>query len=372
MKVKQIKMKKVLIIATIGGFLPVSEINNAKLLLEMGYEVHYAANMTNRIYEFEEQKLVDMGIVIHQVDFSKNPFRFIQLGKCVKKVRHIIEEEQINMVHCHTPVGGVVGRLAAHLAKKQQPYVIYTAHGFHFYKGAPILNWILYYPVEYLLSRLTDCLVTINKEDYERAKKMRCKKCVQIPGVGINLERFRTDKRNENDKFRIISIGELNKNKNHSTVIKAIKKLNDEDIIYEIYGNGSGKEALEKLIRSCGLESQVFLKGFAIDIEKPLRESDCCVFPSFREGLGLASLEAMACGVPLIVADNRGTREYAQHEVNCLVCEPDNVEQFAEAINYIKNDPMLVKHLVSHAYETVKIFSVEKSTEIMRDVYENI
>lgn len=364
--------KKVLIIATIGGFLPVTEIHNVKLLLESGYEVHYAANLQNRIYEFKEQELLDLGIVLHQVDFSKDPFRFIQLGKCIRKVCKIIESEQISLVHCHTPVGGVAGRIASHLARTSNPYVIYTAHGFHFYKGAPALNWILYYPVEYLLSVWTDCMVTINREDYAFAKKMLCKKCVQIPGVGIDLKRFYPKKSRENKKFQIISVGELNENKNHSTVIKAIKMLKDNDIVYEIYGNGPEEKKLEHLIYSCNLESQVFLKGFVMDIENPLRKSDCCVFPSFREGLGLAALEAMACGVPLIAADNRGTREFAQHGINCLICEPGNAEQFAMAIYQIKENPVLAEKLTEHAYETVQNFSVEKSTEIMRKVYERI
>ena len=351
-------MKKALIIATIGGFLPVSEINNAILLQELGFEVHYAANMTNRIYEFEEQELIDKGIKLHHVEFSKNPFNMIKLTKCIKNVKKIIEDEQIQVVHCHTPVAGVAGRIAAHfskivfsnnrndqiktkVSKKCRPYVIYTAHGFHFYKGAPVFNWICYYPVEYLLSAWTDCLITINQEDEKRAKKMRCKRCVKIPGVGIDLNRFspvkntqqirseskdrewiqqkKTNLENmEIEKFHIISVGELNKNKNHRIVIEAMALLKDKTITYEIYGNGNGKHQLETYIRFSGLESQVHLRGFDMEIEKQLQQADCCIFPSFREGLGLAALEAMACKVPLIVSDNRGVREFAEHNKNCI------------------------------------------------------
>ncbi len=384
-------MKKALIVATIGGFLPVSEINNATLLQKLGFEVHYAANMKNRIYEFDEQKLIDRGILLHHVDFSKNPFDFMKLAKCIKKVRKIIEKEQIEVVHCHTPVGGVVGRIAASLSKVRfstksngqtrisfsikfhRPYIIYTAHGFHFYKGAPVLNWICYYPVEYLLSGLTDCLITINQEDYKRAKKMLCKTCVQIPGVGINLNRFLPVKKTEKSKkFRIISVGELNKNKNHSIVIRAMALLKDNDITYEIYGNGSGKKQLEECIRCNHLDSQVHLMGFDMQIEKRLSQADCFIFPSFREGLGLAALEAMACKIPLIVSDNRGVREFAEHEKNCIVCKPDDVQQFAEAIFRIKNDKAFAKMLTEHAYETVQKFSVEESTKVMRMVYEKL
>ena len=195
---------------------------------------------------------------------------------------------------------------------------------------------------------------------------------MRIPGVGINLERFQPIERDEHKEFRIISVGELNKNKNHSTVIKAIASLQDADIRYSIYGNGSLKEELEEMIRMYGLENQVELKGFHTHIEEPLAESDCCIFPSFREGLGLAALEAMACKVPLIVADNRGTREFAHHEENCLVCEPDSVEQFANAIRRMKEDMVFAEKMAEQALQTVQNFSVDKTRERMRSVYEEL
>lgn len=372
-------MKKVLIVATIGGFLPVSEINNARLLQELGFQVHYAANMQNKIYEYDEQKLVDMGIVLHHVEFSKNPFRFGKLFQSTKAVQRIIEEQQIEVVHCHTPVGGVAGRLASWMAKKR-PKVIYTAHGFHFYKGASLLNWLLYYPVEYLLSNITDCIVTINQEDYKQAQKMCCKHVIQIPGVGIDFKRFHPKKKTaclkqkEGSKkiFRIISIGELNENKNHRTVIEAIASLQDADIVYEIYGNGPLKEELQKLIKKLKLETQVFLREFEIEIENKIIDADSCIFPSFREGLGLAGLEAMACGIPLIASDNRGTREYMQHDINGIICRPDDVTGFAKAILRIKNDKAFAERIAEEGLQTVKKFSVEESTNIMRRLYETL
>lgn len=372
--------KKALIIATIGGFLSVTEINNARLLQKLGFEVHYAANRKLRNYEFEEQELIDMGIVLHQVDFSKNPFDFAKLGKCIKELKRLIDKEKFDVIHCHTPVGGVAGRMAAYISKigkQSSPYIMYTAHGFHFYNGAPVLNWIIYYPVEYLLSCLTDCLVTINQEDYERAKRMLCKNCVQIPGVGIDLRRFCPSEKVYREKigtekFRIISVGELNKNKNHSIVIQALALLQDKDITYEIYGNGPFKEALEANIRHYGLETQVSLKGFHMHIEEVLLQADCCIFPSIREGLGLAALEAMACKIPLIVSDNRGVREFAEHGKNCIVCQHNNAKQFAEAILHIKRDKVFAKGLTEYAYETVQKFSVQESTKVMRNVYEKI
>ena len=365
-------MKRALIVATIGGFLPVSEINNARLLQNQGYEVHYAANMKNRIYEYDEQKLIDEGVILHHVEFSKNPFHFGRLWQSIKNVKEIIKECNIQVVHCHTPVGGVVGRLASYFTKRHRPKVIYTAHGFHFYKGAPLLIWLLYYPVEYLLSKITACIVTINQEDYRRAQKMCSDRVIQIPGVGIDLERFCPKKKTENSNFYIISMGELNKNKNHSTIIKALALLRDPNIYYEIYGNGPLKDELQEMIKAYGLERQIFLRGFEIEMEKKLVDADCCIFPSIREGLGLAALEAMACGIPLIASDNRGTREYMQHNINGIVCDPKDVEAFARAIVRIKTNKAFARRITENGLKTVQNFSVDKSTEIMRELYETL
>jgi len=365
-------MRKALIVATIGGFLPVSEINNARLLQELGFEVHYAANMKNRIYEYDEQKLIDEGFILHHVEFSKNPFHFKRLIESIQEVKEIIKEFKIEVVHCHTPVGGVVGRLSSWLVEENRPKVVYTAHGFHFYKGAPFLNWLLYYPVEYFLSGITDCLVTINEEDFQRAQKMHAKQVIHIPGVGIDLKRFSPKKKEVHNNFYIISMGELNKNKNHSTVIKALALLRDNSIQYEIYGNGPDWDGLQKMIKDYQLEKQVFLRGFEIEIEKKLVDADCCIFPSYREGLGLAALEAMACGIPLIVSDNRGTREYMRHNINGLVCDPDDVEGFARAIVAIKSNPTFADSMAEEALQTVQAFSVEKSIRIMRALYETL
>lgn len=367
-------MKKALIVATIGGFLPVSEINNAQLLQSLGYEVHYAANFKNRIYDFDEEKLTQMGFVLHQVEFSKNPYHFRILIECIKTLKSIIQEERIQLVHCHNPVAGVAARIAAHICRKKDNSikVVYTAHGFHFYSGAPLRNWILYYPVEFLLSKWTDCLVTINVEDGKRAQKMLCKRSVSIPGVGIKLKRFKPQIKEQRDEFRVISVGELNENKNHSTVIRAIAQLNDEKITYDIYGNGALKEELKELSSSLKIENQVRLKGFCKEIEEPLAEADVLVFPSYREGLGLAALEAMACGVPVIAADNRGTREYMVHEKNGIVCNPSNVEEFASAIKRIKEHPIFALRLTEEALQTVQKFSTEETNKIMRKVYEEL
>lgn len=367
-------MKKALIIATVGGFLSKFETNDAKLLQEMGYEVHYASDFQNRIYDFDEQELKEDGYVLHHINMRKNPFRIISLIKAIVNVKKVIQQENIELIHCHTPVGGVVGRVASRVCKKKL-YVIYTAHGFHFYKGAPLLNWLLYYPVEYMLSKYTDCLITINQEDYKRSGRFLNKRNVWIPGVGIDVSRFRpgTEKNISPEQgFHLVSVGELNDNKNHKTVIKALEVLRDANIYYDIYGKGPGEAKLKKLIVEKGLEEQVRICGYHPRVEAILQQADCFVFPSLREGLGMAALEAMACGVPVIAADNRGTREYMEDGVNGIVCAPRKVLEFARAIQRIKEDENLRKELGSNAQTTVKKFTISENEKIMRRVYEKI
>lgn len=367
-------MKKVLIIATIGGFISRFELNNIKLLQEKGYEVHYAANFKKRIYDFSEEELREKGICLHHVEISKNPFRFIRLWTSIKEVKELICKEKIELIHCHTPVGGVIGRVAGHLCE-DRPYIIYTAHGFHFYKGAPMINWMLYYPVEYYLSKWTDCLVTINKEDYERAKTFPCKKVVRIPGTGVNTDKFfpkEKEIRENEDVFRIVSVGELNKNKNHQVVIQAIAKLREMNFTYEIYGNGSAKKQLEKLIHRHNLENKVYLKGFDSQIQNRLHNADCFIFSSIREGLGMSALEAMACGVAVIASDNRGTREYMRHNINGIVCKKNCASEYEKAIMQIYEDKGFRKNITKQALLTVQNFTQEACEQVMKRVYEEI
>lgn len=364
-------MKKSLIITTIGGFVSRFEMDDVHIMQQLGFEVHYASNFENRIYEFDKKEYIDNGIRLHQVEIDKNPYNIVALNRSLKDIIRIIKEEKIELIHCHTPVGGVLGRLAG---KRTGCKVIYTAHGFHFYTGAPVKNWLIYYPVEKALARYTDCLITINHADFEMAKKMHVKDYARIPGVGIDLKKFapREGYKRDDNCFRIVSVGELNRNKNHRVVIKAIKQLNDKNIQYYIYGKGKAKAELENMITENQLENQVHLCGYVNDTREVLKDADCFVFPSVREGLGMAALEAMACGVPLIVGDNRGTREYVNHGDNAFACDPDDIDSFAYYIKKIKDNPDLAEIMVEKGIKKVQWFSKERANLIMNQVYREI
>lgn len=381
--------KKALFVATVGGFVTQFEMGNVSLLQEMGYEVHSAANYKEPVYSVKEQDLKEKGVILHQVDMEKSPYMWKQNRRALGQLCSIIRNEKISLLHCHTPVGGLLGRLAAILCREEGPKVIYTAHGFHFYKGAPWVNWLFYYNVERILAHHTDILVTINEEDYGRAGRFHLREgggVYKIPGEGLHRDRFRpvSEERKqemrrllglEGDTFFFLSVGELSGNKNHREIIRLmpdiIERLKDRKILYGICGDGFYREELSELVEKMELQENVSLYGYQADIQNYLACADCLVFPSVREGLGMAALEAMAMGIPVIAADNRGTREYMRDGCNGYVCDVKNPKSFAEAIERIcRMQPEELAAMQAEGCITAEKFDVMSAAAVMGKVYE--
>lgn len=384
---ESISMKNALIVTTISGFLLKFEVDNVRILQDMGYTVHYAANGNEQGYLFSRERLKELGIVFHHIDIAKSPFMIQYNLRALKQLTQIIHREQIQLLHCHTPVGGLLGRLSAMLMKEWDVKVLYTAHGFHFYHGAPLLNNTLYYAVERLLAKATDALIVINHEDYDRALHFRLKKggkIYYIPGVGIDLQRFvpytETEKRAAREKhgvseeaFLILSVGELNENKNHEIVLKAVKKLkaNGNDVVYGICGDGFYREKLRRWIQDAKLTDSIILYGYCEHIQEYIGMADVILFPSKREGLGMAALEALAMGIPVIAASNRGTREYIRHGYNGYSCDWNDVEQFVKYIIRVqKMEPDGYREMSRLCRISAEPFDVKYTHEIMKNVYE--
>jgi glycosyltransferase involved in cell wall biosynthesis len=298
-------------------------------------------------------------------------------------VKKLVEKKNYDIVHCHSPIGGVICRLAANKLRKNGLRVIYTAHGFHFFKGAPLKNWLFYYPVEKYLSRYTDILITINQEDYERAKrKFKAKKIEYVPGVGIDINKFQNvavDKEKKRvelgiakEAYVMLSVGELNENKNHSTVIRALKRVNNPNITYMICGQGPLEEKLKDLIKGLDLSSQVKLLGYRSDIPEILKVSDLFVFPSHREGLGLAAIEAMASGLPIITSNIHGIKDYSIDGVTGYSCSPNDFKGFASAIKKIISNQEKTKDFVRYNKERVIEFSDDRVLERMDTIYNSL
>lgn len=375
--------KKALIVTTISGFVPQFAMNDVRILQSEGYEVHYASNFRNPIYSFDKKMLKEQGIILHQVDIFKSPIKLCRHLSAIKQLVNIIDTEKINLVHCHNPMGGVDGRYAAHYSK-MKPVTIYTAHGFHFYKGAPTINWLLYYTMERWMAHKTDILVTINKEDYKRSKKFHLKKnglVRQIHGVGVDMKRFKASNDISKtgsirdsigvprDAFHIVTAAEINDNKNQSVVIKAIAQCEYDDIYYSLCGKGPEEKKLRRLIDELGLQDRVRLLGYRTDMDEILRSADCFAFPSIREGLGVAAIEALSSSVPLIVADNRGTREYSVGEENAYICDSSDVDEFKRAIVELHDDAEKRKLMAERCRDSVRKFSKDNNNTLMTSIY---
>lgn len=372
-------MKKVMIVSHVSGFLAQFELNNVKILQRKGYEVHYASNFKNSVYENESSQLKELGVIPHHIDFMRNPFS-IHNSRAYRQLKQIMKKEQFELVHCHTPVGGAIGRLAARRCRVGK--VIYTAHGFHFYKGASLVTWLIFYPIERALAWFTDILITINKEDYSYASNFRMKKdghVLQIPGVGLDFERIQTRKEQREqirtdlgisqEDFVLVSVGEVNRNKNQQVVVRALDVLKNKNIIYLICGKGDNEKEIKELIESSPYPSNIKMLGYQKDVTKYLNAADCFVFPSIREGLGMAALEGMACGLPLIASDCRGTREYAEQGKTGYVCEAMNVEQFAKAIDDLYKNQDLAKKMGAFNQKKAEQFGRDAVTLIMEKAY---
>ncbi len=262
----------------------------------------------------------ELGCNSYQIDFSRSPLSSDNI-KAYGQLKNVIENGNYDIVHCHTPNASVITRLVCEKSRKKNSLkVFYTAHGFHFYKGAPKLNWMVFYTIEKLCSRFTDKLITINKEDYEVAKrKFNAKEVHFVPGVGIDLTNFenvqvdRNEKRREigvpEDAFLLFSVGELNENKNHQVIIKALAKMNNSNIHYAIAGVGDKHDYLLELAKEFGVSERLHLLGYRNDIPELNHSADVFCFPSIREGLPAAVMEAMACGLPVVCSKIRGNED---------------------------------------------------------------
>lgn len=380
------RMKKVLVLASVASMIDQFNMPYIALLREMGYVVNVACNFTEgstcSVDKIQKLKaaLSDLQVKCCQIDFARDITKLGRNLRAYKQVKALLSQTEYSFIHCHSPIGGLVGRMAGH---KTRAKVIYTAHGFHFYKGAPLKNWLLYYPVEWLCAHWTDVLITINQADFELAKKkLNAGRTVYIPGVGVDVGIFayaqtdRAAKRAElglpADSFVLISTGELNDNKNHITVIEALASLHAADVHYIIAGIGGNEARLNMAAQEFGVGDRVHLLGYRTDIPQLLKASDAFCFPSKREGLGLGAIEAMASGLPLLTSNVGGINDYSEDGVTGFKYAPTDIGGFAQGILKLKNDPALRGKMGKLNIDRAKRFSIESAVAEHRKVYESL
>lgn len=355
--------------------------NNILILEGMGYEVHVLGNFLvgnpisiERLESFKSWIKDHKGKWFHY-PATRKPTNFRNNFVAYQYAVELIKKYQYDFIHCHTPLGSVIARIAAHQTDTK---IIYTAHGFHFFKGAPLRNWILYYPVEKFLSKWTDVLVLINKEDYNLAvSRFYAKKTIYIPGVGINLEINKEDKKisfenisqfqlKENDII-ILSVGELNKNKNHQLVVRALKRINDDRLHYFIAGQGSRKKDILSLAKKLGVEKHIHLLGYQKNIRDLDAKADIFVFPSLREGLSVALMEAIAEKTVVVCSDIRGNSDLIK-DSNYLF-DPHSVSSLVHSL--LVTLEVDNKEIIYENESRLQEYDARNVNRMMQDVYRN-
>ena len=374
-------------LASVASMIDQFNMPNIALLQKLGYEVDVACNFIEgntcsdeRVAELK-QKLQDMHVRCYQIDFARNIKHMGQNMKALWQVEALMKQNTYEFCHCHSPIGGVVARIAGHRTKTK---VIYTAHGFHFYQGAPLVNWLVYYPVEKVLSRWTDVLITINHEDYKLAKKkFKMKKLTYVPGIGIDTQREclsqkeKEEKRKElgipQDAFLITNAAEFTPNKNQKTVIEAIEQLHNPNIYFVMCGIGEKKAELEQYVKEHGLEEHIRFVGFRNDLHEILQISDCFVLSSFREGLSVALMEAMAEGLPVVCGRIRGNVDLVKNGFGGLLLAPEDIKAYENAFIKLyemrQRKPGMFEQMGITNQKNIKMFGRNAVEQVMENVY---
>ena len=381
-------MKRALVLASVASMIDQFNVPNIRLMKELGYEVDVATNFIEGSTCSDEkvaalkETLKQMNVKCFQIDFSRNVFNVGQNIKAYKQIKEITDVNNYALIHSHSPIGGFLSRIAARNARKNRTKMIYTAHGFHFFKGAPLMNWLIFYPIERISSRWTDVLVTITHEDYQLAqKKMYAKEVVYVPGVGINTALFapkeedaaiNARKRGElgfsMDDTVMLSVGELNKNKNHEIVLRAMAQLGRKDLHYVIAGRGDLKEYLEKLAKELGISDQLHLLGFRTDVKELFKMADFFAHPSFREGLSVAVMEAMANGLPIICTEIRGNTDLIEDNKGGYLFMPAEQDTAYQALKNMMESPDK-KSMGLYNLKKSEGLDIKAVLEVMRRIY---
>lgn len=362
---------KILYVTTVSNTINAFLIPHIKFLIEKGHQVDVGCFINQKL----KYELLDLKVKVYNIPFSRKPYSLSNL-KAYKILRKIIKEEGYDIIHSHTPIASFISRLITR--KSSSIKRIYTAHGFHFYKGAPLPNWLIYYPIEKYLSKYTDVLIAINQEDYEIAfKKMHAKKSILIHGIGIDFDKFNHDinfrmKRKElkihPDTFVILSVGELNKNKNHQIMIKSLKHMRDKEFVYLICGEGKQLNSLMKLSNKLGLGNKICYLGLRSDINELLKIANLFVMPSLREGLPVSMMEALVSGTPIIGSDIRGVRDLLNHKQE-LMFNPKHSKEVIRLIDMQLKKPQkinnfdLEKFSLQNVLEKVYMITIRDNDE---------
>ncbi|KIL49347.1 glycosyltransferase family 4 protein [Jeotgalibacillus soli] len=356
---------KILFCATVDYHFNAFHLPYMRWFKEQGWDVHVAASGEIKL-PYTDKKF--------NIPIQRSPLSVKNIN-AYKELKAIIDQNEYRIIHGHTPMGGALARMAARQAREKGTKVIYTAHGFHFCKGAPLLNWLIYYPIEKILARHTDCMITINQEDYAlAARRLKAKQIEHVPGVGIDPNRFKLlDQQTKQerkrsfgyqpDDFLLFYAAEFNTNKNQEFLLQSLALIKDDIPNAKLLLAGEGpllKHCKEQAV-NLGIRHMVDFLGFRKDLEKIVPMCDIAVASSLREGLPVNIMEAMACGLPIVAIDNRGHRELVHNNKNGWIITDHNQVEFSNKIKVLAGSEELKQKLGMNGRSMIlKRYSVDK------------
>ncbi|MEK3796919.1 glycosyltransferase family 4 protein [Peribacillus sp. FSL H8-0477] len=366
--------KKILFVATKDIHFEAFHLPTFKWFEENGYEVHTAA-VGNMKLPFVDRR--------HDIPIQRSPFSLKNIA-AYQALKKIVNQHSFQIIHCHTPMGGALSRLAARTTRMQGTKVIYTAHGFHFCKGSPLINWMVYYPIEKSLARMTDCLITINHEDYQLAneKKFKAVTIKHVHGVGVDNERFhpisafsktvlRSELGYKDKEFILFYAAEFNKNKNQQLLIRALSNVKEQIPHAKLLLAGTGpliEECKRNAIR-LGVDHMVDFLGFRKDIDRLLKISDLAVASSLREGLPVNIMEAMSCELPVIATENRGHLELIQQKQNGYLIPPGDYQLFGTRILELFQEKERREMMGKRSKEIIAAYTLSEVRAELNQIY---
>ena len=358
------KMKKILYVTTVSRTVNAFLVPHIMMLLDQGYLVDIACCVDQEVNDI----LLNRGVEVYDLPFTRNPLDLRNL-KAFRKLSKIQKENRYETVHVHTPIAALYGRLLK--LKYHTLKTVYTVHGFHFHQGGSLSGWLMYYPIEWVMAKFTDQLITINDEDFERGKRLGARATYKVNGVGVTVSdyqlrdyeakfnRYKYDL--AKDDFVILMIAEVNKNKNHQQMIQAVELLKQRGKSVKVLcaGEGSLFDEVVAEVEKRGLSDSIHMLGYRTDIKELIGVSDIGILLSYREGLPRNIMELMACGKPVIGTNIRGIRDLViDGETGFLVPVGDAVTT-AECIEKLMSDAELVSVMGVRALEEVEKYNVE-------------
>lgn len=376
-------MKRALLLAPMGSVHRRFNHANIAALQSLGLQVELCANFENgNGPEIHNQSFVEeceiRGIKTHSIPFARHSLTGSL--KCLSQLKELLSREQYDLVHTHTETGGLLLKLA-HSEKRKSKF-IFTPHGMSFWKGSSLKSQLVYRPLERWICSAMDMNLGMNMEEVENLEQWNKRTAHYVHGVGLNVARMQNPSRSreqmreefglaESDKF-IASIGELDDNKNHITVIKALATLGRKDFKYVVCGVGPNKDMLLAEAECTGLKENVILAGYRSDIPDVLNAADIFVFPSFHEGMPVSALEAMACSLPVVCSAIRGNVDVVKDGDNGYLFKPSDVDTLSRQIALLMDNEALRQQMGAKNKEIVREFSLEAVTEELKAIYSKV